>query len=26
MYLREHKEFTSDAYIGPTLLVSDHDR
>ena len=26
MYLREHKEFMSDAYIGPTLLVSDHDR
>lgn len=26
MYLREHKEFTGDAYIGPTLLVSDHDR
>lgn len=26
MYLREHKEFMSDAYIGPTLLVSDNDR
>lgn len=26
MYLREHKEFTSDAYIGPTLFISDHDR
>jgi len=26
MYFREHKEFMSDAYIGPTLLVSDHDR
>jgi len=25
MYLREHKEFMSDAYIGPTLFVSDHD-
>jgi methyltransferase, FkbM family len=26
MYLREHKEFMSDVYIGPTLLVSDNDR
>lgn len=26
MYLREHKVFMSEAYIGPTLLVSDHDR
>jgi FkbM family methyltransferase len=26
MYLREHKEFIGDAYIGPTLLISDHDR
>jgi hypothetical protein len=24
--LREHKVFMSEAYIGPTLLVSDHDR
>lgn len=26
MYLREHIKFTSGAYIGPTLFVSDHDR
>ncbi len=26
MYLREHSEFTSGAYIGPTLFVSDDDR
>ena len=26
MYLREHKEFMNDGYIGPTLFVSDHDR
>ena len=25
MYLREHREFKSESYIGPTLFVSDHE-